>query len=156
MTIAPHSTFLTGSPHQSRPRSKTWQRPFPPRSRLQGSKPLATNIDDIHWHSVCPVSCALEVVGDKWTMLGLRGLMIHAPRPYSEFRESPEHIATNILAARLNLHSILKIVEPINSWSAARNNAFRITASRAALRSVVEGLGKWAQAHLKALHAYTI
>ena len=82
--------------------------------------------------------------------------MIHAPRPYSEFRESPEHIATNILAARLNLHSILKIVEPINSWSAARNNAFRITASRAALRSVVEGLGKWAQAHLKALHAYTI
>ena len=156
MTIAPHSTILTGSPHQSRPRSKTWQRPFPPRSRLQGSKPLATNIDDIHWHSVCPVSCALEVVGDKWTMLGLRGLMIHAPRPYSEFRESPEHITTNILAARLNLLSILKIIDPRNPRSAARNNAFRLTASRAALRSVLEALGKWAQTHLKALNVHTI
>ena len=99
-----------------------------------------------------PVSSKLDVCGNKWTMLGLRDLMIHAPRPYSEFRESPEPIATNILAARLNLLSILKIIEPINPRSAARNNAFRLTASRAALRPVVEGLGKWAQTYLKALY----
>jgi len=78
--------------------------------------------------------------------------MIHAPHPYSEFRESPAHIATNILAVRLNLLSILKLIEPINPRSAARNNAVRLTASRAALRSVVEPLAKWAQTHLKALH----
>ena len=82
--------------------------------------------------------------------------MIHAPNPYSEFRESPEHIATNILAARLNLLSILKLIEPINPRSAARNNADRLTASRAALRSVLEALGKWAQTHLKALNVHTI
>ena len=152
MTIAPHSTFLTESPHQSRPRSKTWQRPFPPRSRLQASKQVATTIDDIHWHFVCPVSSKLDVGSDKWTMLGLRDLMIQGSRPYSEFRESPEHIATNILAARLNLLSILKLIEPINPRSAARNNAVRLTASRAALRSVVKPLAKWAQTHLKALH----
>jgi len=98
---------------------------------------------------VCPDSCKLEVVGDKWTMLGL---MIQGPCPYSEFRESPEHIATNILAGRLNLLSILKLIEPINPRSAARHNAVRLTASRAALRSVVEPLAKWAQTHLKALH----
>ena len=102
---------------------------------------------------MCPVSSALEVVGDKWTMLGL---MIHGPCPYSEFRESPEHIATNILAVRLNLLSILKLIEPINPRPAARNNAVRLTASRVALRPVVEGLGKWAQTHLKALHVFTI
>ena len=89
-------------------------------------------------------------------MLVLRELMIHGPCPYSEFRESPEHIATNILAARLNLLSILKLIEPINPRSAARNNAFRLTASRAALRSVLEALGKWAQTHLKALNVHTI
>ena len=85
-------------------------------------------------------------------MLVLRELMIHGPCPYSEFRESPEHIATNILAARLNLLSILKLIEPINPRSAARHNAVRLTASRVALRPVVEGLGKWAQTHLKALY----
>jgi len=82
--------------------------------------------------------------------------MIHAPRAYSEFRESPEPIATNILVARLNLLSSLNLIEPPNPWSATRNNAFRITASRAALRLVLEGLGKWAQTHLKDLHVYMI
>jgi len=84
-------------------------------------------------------------------MLVFRGLMIRGPCPYSEFGESPEPIATNILAGRLNLLSILKLIEPINPRSAARHNDFRLTASRAALRPVVEGLGKWAQTHLKAL-----
>ncbi len=101
---------------------------------------------------MCPDSCKLDVGSDKWTMLGLRDLMIHAPHPYSEFRESPEPIATNILAARLNLPSSLRLIESINSRSAARNNAVRLTASCVALRPVVEGLGKWAQAHLKALY----
>ncbi len=105
---------------------------------------------------MCPDSCKLDVGSDKWTMLGLRDLMIHAPHPYSEFRESPEPIATNILAARLNLPSSLKLIESINSRSAAHNNALRLTASRAALRPVIEGLCKWAQTHLKALHVYTI
>ena len=101
---------------------------------------------------MCPDSCKLDVGSDKWTTLVLRELMIHGPCPYSEFRELPEHIATNILAVRLNLLSILKLIEPINPRSAARNNAVRLTASRAALRPVVEGLGKWAQTHLKTLH----
>ncbi len=83
---------------------------------------------------MCPVSSKLDVGSDKWTMLGLRGLMIQGPRPYSEFRESPEHIAANILAAGLNLLSSRKLIEPINSRSAARNNAVRLTASYAARR----------------------
>ncbi len=83
---------------------------------------------------MCPVSSKLEVVGDKWTMLVFRGLMIRGPCPYSEFGESPEPIATNILAGRLNLLSILKLIEPINPRSAARNNAVRLTASYAARR----------------------
>ena len=78
--------------------------------------------------------------------------MIHAPNPYSEFRESPEHIATNILAVRLNLLSILKLIEPINPRSAARKNAVRLTASSAALWPVLEPLAKWAQTHLRGLH----
>ena len=105
---------------------------------------------------MCPDSCKLDVGSDKWTMLVLRELMTHGPCPYSEFRESPEPIATNILAARLNLPSSLKLIESINPRSAARNNAVRLTASSAALRPVLEALGKWAQTHLKALHVYMI
>lgn len=50
--------------------------------------------------SFCPVACALDELGDKWTLLIIRDLLLGKKR-YQEFLASPEHIATNILANRL-------------------------------------------------------
>ena len=108
--------------------------------------------EEIHWRSVCPICAALDVLGDKWTMLIIRDLIMHGPRTYSELLESPEHISTNILADRLNLLVSLKLIERENPQHAARNNAYKLTASGAALRPVLEGLGRWAQTHLKNFH----
>jgi DNA-binding HxlR family transcriptional regulator len=44
---------------------------------------------------------ALEVVGDRWSLLIVRDLMVRGFRTFKEFRESGEKIATNILADRL-------------------------------------------------------
>ena len=108
--------------------------------------------EEIKWRSVCPICSALDVLGDKWTMLIVRDLIIHGPRTYSQLLASPEHISTNILADRLNLLASLKLIERINPQNPARNNAFRLTESGAALRPVLEGLGRWAQTHLKDFH----
>lgn len=51
--------------------------------------------------SHCPVNYALEVFGDKWTLLIIRDLALFNKRTYGELRKSREKIATNILAARL-------------------------------------------------------
>lgn len=51
--------------------------------------------------SHCPISYALDVFGDKWTLLIVRDLMFKGKRRYGEFAESEEKIATNILADRL-------------------------------------------------------
>jgi len=53
--------------------------------------------------SHCPINYALEVFGDKWTLLIIRDLVFFNKRTYGELRESSEKIATNILAARLRL-----------------------------------------------------
>ena len=50
--------------------------------------------------SHCPVSCTLDVLGDKWSLLVVRDVM-RGKRRYAEFLESPEGIPTNILAERL-------------------------------------------------------
>lgn len=114
---------------------------------------MTTSKHDVDWRSRCPVSSALDVLGDKWTMLIIRDLLIHGPRTYSDFLESPEHISTNILALRLKLLTCLKLIERTNPDASARNNAFKLTESGAALRPVVEGLGRWAQTHLKKFHS---
>ena len=120
--------------------------------KVLGSDVMVTDKDKVDWRSKCPISSALDVLGDKWSLLIIRDLLIHGPRTYSEFLESPEHISTNILASRLSLLTCLKLIERANPQAAARNNAFQLTGSGAALRPVLEGLGRWAQTHLQEFH----
>lgn len=51
--------------------------------------------------SDCPISLALDIFGDKWSLLIIRDLMFLKKQTYSEFLISEEKISTNILADRL-------------------------------------------------------
>jgi DNA-binding HxlR family transcriptional regulator len=51
--------------------------------------------------SGCPVSMSLEVLGDRWSLLIVRDMMVRGFRTFKEFEKSGEGIATNILANRL-------------------------------------------------------
>lgn len=51
--------------------------------------------------SDCPVSCSLDIWGDKWSLLIVRDLMFSKQCTYGDFLKSGEKIATNILASRL-------------------------------------------------------
>ncbi len=51
--------------------------------------------------SSCPISTALEIIGDQWSLIVIRDLFLERTT-FSEFRNSPEKISTNILTDRLN------------------------------------------------------
>ena len=51
--------------------------------------------------SGCPVSKSLEIVGDRWSLLIIRDMMIRGVRNFKDFQQSGEGIASNILADRL-------------------------------------------------------
>jgi DNA-binding HxlR family transcriptional regulator len=51
--------------------------------------------------SGCPISFSLDFIGDKWTLLILRDIVLQEKSTYGEFLSSKEKIATNILADRL-------------------------------------------------------
>lgn len=51
--------------------------------------------------SSCPINFALELLGDKWTLLIIRDLLFKGKTSFLEFRKSDEKIATNILTVRL-------------------------------------------------------
>lgn len=112
--------------------------------------PSETPLD---WRSVCPISSALDVLGDKWSLLIIRDLIVHGTRTYSQFLDASERISTNILASRLQLLTCLKLIERASPDPVARNNAYRLTESGTALRPVLEALGVWASVHLSDLHA---
>ena len=111
------------------------------------------DVEEIDWRSVCSITSGLDVLGDRWSLLIVRDLIAHGTRTYSEFRESPEHVSTNILASRLRLLTSLGIIERTDPDGVARNNAYRLTASGVALRPVLEELGRWSQTFLRQYHA---
>lgn len=49
----------------------------------------------------CPVTYALEIFGDRWTLLVLRDVMIEGRRRYRELLSANPGLATNVLADRL-------------------------------------------------------
>jgi len=51
--------------------------------------------------SPCPLGGALDLLGDRWTLLVVRDLLFYDKRRFADFLASAEGIATNILADRL-------------------------------------------------------
>lgn len=68
--------------------------------------------------SDCPISCSLDVFGDKWSLLIIRDIMLRDKVSYSEFLNSEEKIASNILVNRLGVleaeNIVVKEVSPTN------------------------------------------
>jgi DNA-binding HxlR family transcriptional regulator len=56
---------------------------------------------ELYFRSDCPISAALDMLGDKWSLLIIRDMALRGKTSYKEFAEGTEKIATNILADRL-------------------------------------------------------
>ena len=65
--------------------------------------------------SNCPLTCALDIIGDKWSLIIIRDIFL-GKRTFTEFLKSKERIATNILTNRLELliiNNLLKVTKSL-------------------------------------------
>lgn len=87
--------------------------------------------------SGCPVSTSLEVVGDRWSLLIVRDMMVRGLSSFKGFQESGEGIATNILADRLRKLAAVGIVAAEANATDARRVNYRLTRKGIDLAPVV-------------------
>ncbi len=97
--------------------------------------------------SPCPVAGALDLVGDRWTLLILRDLLTGKTR-YSQFLASPEGISTNLLADRLQRMEAAGLVTAVPYSQHPVRMDYHLTSAGRALRRVVDALASWGLAHL--------
>jgi len=102
--------------------------------------------------SPCPVACTLDLIGDRWTLLVVRDLLLGRSR-FKEFAASPEGIATNVLADRLARLCQAGLAERVPAEQAPGRDAYRLTEKGRALRPVVEAVGRWGLAQLEGTEA---
>lgn len=93
--------------------------------------------------SGCPVSVSLEMLGDRWSLLIVRDLMVRGLRTFRQFQESGEGIATNILASRLRRLQEVGIIVAEEDESDRRRVAYRLTAKGIELAPILFELLLW-------------
>ncbi|HEX2210307.1 MAG TPA: helix-turn-helix domain-containing protein [Longimicrobium sp.] len=77
--------------------------------------------------SGCPISTALDVLGDAWSLLIVRDLMFKGFRTFNEFANAGEGIATNILSDRLARLEAAGILTRGRDPGDARRHLYRLT-----------------------------
>jgi len=94
--------------------------------------------------SDCPISCSLDVWGDKWSLLIVRDLMFAKECTYGDFLKSAEGIATNILASRLQTLEENKIIEKLEHPDSKAKVLYRLTKKGIDLLPILIEIHLWA------------
>ena len=99
----------------------------------------------VGYQTFCPVGAALNVIGERWSLLVVRDLFL-GPRRYSELLRGLGGIPTDILAARLRTLRQEGIVRQVGE---GRTQRYELTESGQALAPVLRELGRWGADRLK-------
>jgi DNA-binding HxlR family transcriptional regulator len=91
----------------------------------------------------CSVAKALDVLGERWTLLIVRELLVRGACRYTDLRNGLPGIATNLLADRLRELEAAGIVEREDAPPPVATTLFSLTERGLALEPVLSELGRW-------------
>jgi DNA-binding HxlR family transcriptional regulator len=111
------------------------------REKMRSKKEIAK------WRSRCPLNASVEMLGDRWSLLIIRDMMLRGFRTYKEFLGSGEGIATNILAERLRRLEAHGIIRSEEEPSDGRKSIYLLTEKGIDLAPVLTEMVLWAAAH---------
>jgi DNA-binding HxlR family transcriptional regulator len=105
-------------------------------------------VNKIKKRSDCPISSALDIFGDKWSLLIIRDIIFTGKKTYSEFSQSEEKIATNILASRLVMLEAAGIIVKEEHPESKLKNLYRLTKQGIELVPVLVEIILWSDKFL--------
>jgi DNA-binding HxlR family transcriptional regulator len=106
--------------------------------------------------STCPTCHALDIFGDKWTLLVVRDLMFKGKARFGEFLESEERIATNILTERLNRLERCRLIERRSDPTNSRGSVFALTKKGRDLLPLMIEITMWSAKYNRGCEAPTV
>ncbi len=109
--------------------------------------PCQLGLPNESYRSPCPVARTLDLIGDKWTLLVIRDLLLGC-HTYGEFANSMEAIPTNILADRLKKLVDAKLVEKRPYQTNPPRYEYHLTKAGKDLKGVVLSMVKWGLKHV--------
>jgi DNA-binding HxlR family transcriptional regulator len=105
-------------------------------------------IPQVKKRSSCPAACALDIAGDKWTLLVVRDLL-RGRHTYGELAAADEGIPTNILADRLKKMARAGLLASKPYQDKPVRYRYDLTAKGEDLGSVLTAMARWGRKHVK-------
>lgn len=98
--------------------------------------------------SRCPIANTLDIIGDKWSLLIIRDMLMLGAGQYQDFLKAPEGISTNILADRLKKLEINGLIEKEIYQTKPVRHLYRLTKKGEDLRPLMLEMVKWGGAYV--------
>ena len=101
------------------------------------------------FRSGCPISSALDVVGDKWSLLIIRDMLIKHKKTFKELSDSDEKIAPSILSARLKLLESYKLIFKTKVPNNKKENIYLLTKKGIRLTPIIIEFSLWGNSNMR-------
>ena len=101
------------------------------------------------FRSSCPISSALDIVGDKWSLLIIRDMLIKHKKTFKEISNSDEKIAPSILSARLKLLESYKLIFKTKMPDNKKENIYLLTEKGIRLTPIITEFTLWGNSNMR-------
>jgi DNA-binding HxlR family transcriptional regulator len=101
------------------------------------------------FRSGCPVSSSLDVVGDKWSLLIIRDMLVKHKKTFKQISDSYEKIAPSILSARLKLLASYKLIFKTKAAENKKENIYLLTEKGIRLTPIIIEFCLWGNYNMR-------
>lgn len=107
---------------------------------------------DTKFRCDCPITSALDIVGDKWILVIIKQMLIQGKQTFKDFTESDEAIATNILATKLKSLEQFGLIVRKDHPTNKKTKLYHLTEKGAALAPVIVELALWSDKYVREMN----
>ena len=104
----------------------------------------------------CPITSALDIVGDKWTLVIIKQMLLEGKKTFKDFSESDEAIASNILSSRLKMLEEYKMISKEKLPNNKKTNIYLLTEKGLGLTPTIVELTLWSDGNIREYHSSII
>jgi DNA-binding HxlR family transcriptional regulator len=101
------------------------------------------------FRSSCPVCSTLDIIGDKWSLVIIRDMLLGHKKTFKELSNSEEAIAPSILSARLKLLESFELISKRKLPRNLKENIYLLTESGIELAPVILEMVIWADKNIR-------
>jgi len=101
------------------------------------------------FRSSCIIASALDLIGDKWSLLIIRDMLMHKKKSFKEFAASEENVATNLLSSRLKMLEAMKVISKRKLVGNKKENIYLLTEKGLGLAPLILEIVLWSDKHVR-------